>query len=87
MGLLYLITFLLLCTVLHKIAVSKKLKKFHYKNFTILQAVMYTTYCYFFHVLHANWPTITGRVLCHGKVGRPSLKGSVNLKLSTWSVV
>jgi len=38
----------------------------YYKNF-IFQAVMYTTYCYFSHVQHANWPTITGLVLCHVK--------------------
>jgi hypothetical protein len=59
----------------------------YYENFTIFQAVMYTTYCYFFHVRHANWPTITGWVLCHEKVEQPSLNGSINLKLSTWSIV
>jgi len=47
----------------------------YYKHFTIFQAVVCTTCCYFSHVQHANWPTITGLVLCHEKFEGLSLKG------------
>ena len=34
-------------------------------------AVRCTSYCYFFHVWPANWPTIPGVALCNEKVVDP----------------
>ena len=46
----------------------------------MFQAVMYTTYCYLFHVRHAIWPTITGWVLCHEKSRATIVEGLYKLR-------
>lgn len=52
-------------TKLHYVSTATFVNCIYYK---IIYAIMYTTYCYFFHLLPADQPTIMGVVLCHNKL-------------------